>query len=210
MTRPTEQALDAGRKSGQRTGLWATLLALTTAWIVGFFVSSMVIVVLLSFGRTQRDGRPVFGTRLANYDALWNEVYLRLFLRSLGYALATTLLCVLIAYPVAYAIALYGGRFKNVLIAAIVVPFFASYLIRMYAWSALLSDDGIVNSGIRKAGLGDGVQFLHTPCGVLGGLVAGSVVFMTLPIYASLERMDVSLIEAGKDLYHGPLRTFSS
>jgi len=210
MTRPTEQALDAGRKSGQRTRLWGTLLALPTAWIVGFFVSSMVIVVLLSFGRTQRDGRPVFDTRLANYDALWNEVYLRLFLRSLGYALATTLLCVLIAYPVAYAIALYGGRFKNVLIAAIVVPFFASYLIRMYAWSALLSDDGIVNSGIRKAGLGDGVQFLNTPYAVIGGLVYGYVVFMILPIYASLERMDVSLIEAGKDLYHGPLRTFSS
>jgi spermidine/putrescine transport system permease protein len=208
LTRPTEPAVEKSRKSGQRTRLWGTLLALPTAWIVGFFVSSMVIVVLLSFGRTQRDGRPVFGTRLTNYDALWNEVYLRLFLRSLGYALATTLLCALIAYPVAYAIALYGGRFKNVLIAAIVVPFFASYLIRMYAWSALLSDDGVVNSAIRKTGLGDGVQFLNTPYAVIGGLVYGYVVFMILPVYASLERMDVSLIEAGKDLYHGPLRTF--
>jgi len=198
------------RKSGQRTKLWGTLLALPTAWIVGFFVSSMVIVVLLSFGRTQRDGRPVFGTRLANYDALWNEVYLRLFLRSLGYAVATTLLCALIAFPVAYAIALYGGRFKSVLIAAIVVPFFASYLIRMYAWSALLSDDGVVNSALRKTGLTDGVQFLNTPYAVIGGLVYGYVVFMILPVYASLERMDVSLIEAGKDLYHGPLRTFLS
>ena len=114
----------------------------------------------------------------------------------------------LIAYPVAYAIALHGGRYKNVLIAAIVVPFFASYLIRMYAWSALLSDDGLVNSALRKTGLGDGVQFLNTPYAVIGGLVYGFVVFMILPVYASLERMDVSLIEAGKDLYHGPLRTF--
>ena len=65
-------------------------------------------------------------------------------------------ICALIAYPVAYAIALHGGRFKSVLIAAIVVPFFASYLIRMYAWSALLSDDGVVNSALRKTGLGDG------------------------------------------------------
>jgi spermidine/putrescine transport system permease protein len=211
LSRPTEPAPDgrrSGRKSVQRTRLWGTLLALPTAWIVGFFVSSMVIVVLLSFGRTQRDGRPVFGTRLANYDALWNEVYLRLFLRSLSYAVATTLICALIAYPVAYAIALYGGRFKNVLIAAIVVPFFASYLIRMYAWSALLADDGLVNSGIRKSGLGDGVQFLNTPTAVIGGLVYGYVVFMILPVYAALERMDTALIEAGKDLYHGPLRTF--
>src|ERR1700710_2112276 len=170
----------------------------------------MVIVVLLPWGPTQRDGRPVFGTRLANYDSLWNEVYLRLFLRSLSYALATTLICAVIAFPVAYAIALYGGRYKGVLIAAIVVPFFASYLIRMYAWSALLSDDGVVNSAIRRSGLGDGVQFLNTPFAVIGGLVYGYIVFMILPVYAALERMDVSLIEAGKDLYHGPLRTFFS
>ena len=134
----------------------------------------------------------------------------RLFLRSLSYALATTLICALIAFPVAYAIALYGGRFKNVLIAAIVVPFFASYLIRMYAWSALLSDDGVVNSALRRTHLSDGVQFLNTPMAVIGGLVYGYVVFMILPVYAALERMDVSLIEAGKDLYHGPLRTFFS
>lgn len=208
MARPTETPVGTRSRSGQRTRLWGTLLALPTAWIVTFFVSSMVIVVLLSFGSTQRDGRPVFDNTTANYDALWNEVYLRLLLRSVGYALATTLLCVLIAYPVAYAIALYGGRFKNVLITAIVVPFFASYLIRMYAWSALLSDEGVVNSGIRKTGLGDGVQLLNTPYAVIGGLVYGYVVFMILPVYASLERMDVSLIEAGKDLYHGPLRTF--
>jgi spermidine/putrescine transport system permease protein len=198
------------RRSGQRTRLWAALLALPTVWVVTFFLSSMVIVVLLSFGRVQRDGRPVFGTRTANYDALWNDVYLQLFLRSLGYALATTLICALIAYPVAYAIALHGGRYKNVLIAAIVVPFFASYLIRMYAWSALLADDGVLNSIVRKLGLGDGVQFLNTPYAVIGGLVYGYVVFMILPVYAALERMDIALIEAGKDLYHGPFRTFWS
>jgi spermidine/putrescine transport system permease protein len=97
-----------------------------------------------------------------------------------------------------------------VLIAAIVVPFFASYLIRMYAWSALLADDGVVNSTIRKLGLGNGVTFLNTPYAVIGGLVYGYVVFMILPVYAALERMDTSLIEAGKDLYHGPFRTFWS
>ena len=196
------------QRSGQRTWLWGGLLALPTAWIFAFFLSSMVFVVLLSFGRTQRDGRPVFGTRLTNYDALWNEVYFELFLRSLVYALATTVICALIAYPVAYTIALHGGRFKSVLIAAVVVPFFASYLIRIYAWSAMLSDDGAVNSAIRKLHLGDGVQFLNTPTAVIGGLVYGYVVFMILPVYAALERMDTALIEAGKDLYHGPLRTF--
>lgn len=194
-------------RSAQRTRLWGALLALPTAWMVAFFVSSMVIVVLLSFGRTTNDGFPVFATRLDNYRALWNEVYLELFLRSLVYALATVVISVLIAYPVAYAIALHGGRYKNALIAAIVVPFFASYLIRMYAWKALLSDDGLVNSGLGQLGIG-AVTFLNTPYAVVGGLVYGFVVFMILPVYASLERLDVSLIEAGKDLYHGPVRTF--
>ena len=195
-------------RSAQRTRLWGSLLALPTAWMVAFFVSSMVIVVLLSFGRTTNEGFPVFATNTENYQALWNEVYFELFLRSLLYALATVAISLLIAYPVAYVIALHGGRYKNVLIAAIVVPFFASYLIRMYAWKALLADDGLVNRGLRETGLGDGITFLNTSYAVIGGLVYGFVVFMILPIYASLERLDVSLIEAGKDLYHGPVRTF--
>lgn len=195
-------------RSAQHTRLWGWLLALPTAWMVAFFVSSMVIVVLLSFGRTTNDGFPVFATSLDNYRALWNGIYLELLLRSLAYAVATVVLSLLIAYPVAYAIALHGGRWKNALIAAIVVPFFASYLIRMYAWKALLSDDGLVNSGLRAVGLSEGITFLNTPYAVVGGLVYGFVVFMILPIYASLERLDRSLIEAGKDLYHGPVRTF--
>jgi spermidine/putrescine transport system permease protein len=198
------------RRSAQRTSLWGWLLALPTAWMVTFFVSSMVTVVLLSFGRTTNDGFPAFATSTANYRAIWNQVYLELFLRSLTYAVATVIISALIAYPVAYAIALHGGRYKNALIAAIVVPFFASYLIRMYAWKALLSDEGLVNSGLRKTGLSDGVTFLNTSWAVIGGLVYGFVVFMILPVYASLERLDVSLVEAGKDLYHGPVRTFFS
>ena len=161
-TRPAEQT-PVRRRSSQRTTLWGLLLALPTAWMVTFFVSSMVIVVLLSFGTTTSDGFPVFGTTLDNYRALWDEVYLQLFIRSVLYALATVIISVLIAYPVAYAIAIHGGRYKNALIAAIVVPFFASYLIRMYAWKALLSDDGLVNSAIRKTGLGDGISLLNTP-----------------------------------------------
>src|ERR1700712_3885004 len=118
-------------RSSQRTTLWGFLLALPTAWMVIFFVSSMVIVVLLSFGTTTRDGFPVFGTTGANFSALWDQVYLQLFVRSLIYACATVFLPGVIPYPVALAIPLRGGRFKNALVAAIVVPFFASYLIRM-------------------------------------------------------------------------------
>src|SRR3954451_4490676 len=208
MTTTADVRREKAPRSAQRTWLWGALLALPTAWMVAFFVSSMAIIVLLSFGRTTNDGYPAFALRTANYRAIWNDVYLELFVRSLVYALATVVISVLIAYPVAYTIARHGVRYKNALIAAIVVPFFASYLIRMYAWKALLSDEGLVNSGLRKTGLSDGMTFLNTPWAVIGGLVYGFVVFMILPIYASLERLDGSLIEAGKDLYHGPVRTF--
>ena len=196
------------RRSATHTRLWGWLLLPPAAWMFIFFVSSIIIVVLLSFGHVGVGGRPVFGASLDNYRALWNTTYLTVFVRSLVYAVATVVCCLVVGYPVAYTIALHGGRYKNALIAALVIPFFASYLIRMYAWSTLLSDEGLVNSALKNVGLKEGIRFLNTPGAVIAGLTYGFVIFMILPIYAALERMDLSLIEAGKDLYHGPLRTF--
>jgi spermidine/putrescine transport system permease protein len=198
------------RRSATHTRLWGWLLLAPAAWMLIFFVSSIVIVVLLSFGHVGAGGRAVFGTSLENYRQLWNETYLTVFVRSIVYAVATVACCLLLGYPVAYTIALHGGRYKNALIAALVIPFFASYLIRMYAWSTLLSDEGLVNSALKAIGFESGIRFLNTPGAVIAGLTYGFVIFMILPIYASLERMDLSLIEAGKDLYHGPFRTFLS
>ncbi|HET7900008.1 MAG TPA: ABC transporter permease [Candidatus Nanopelagicales bacterium] len=196
------------RASATRTRLWGWLLVPPALWMLVFFVSSLVIVVLLSFGHVGTGGRALFGLSLDNYRSLWNETYLTVFIRSLLYAGLTVVCCLLIGYPVAYTIALHGGRYKNALVAALVIPFFASYLIRMYAWSTLLSDEGLVNQLLLKVGLAHGIKFLNTPGAVIAGLTYGFVIFMILPIYASLERMDLSLIEAGKDLYHSPLQTF--
>ena len=119
-------------------------------------------------------------------------------LRSVGYALATVVLCLLLGYPVAYYIARFGGRRKNVLIALVVLPFFVNYLMRTYAWVAMLADEGVVNGLL---GLDEPIRFLNTPWAVIGGLVYGYLAFMILPVYAALDRMDPALIEAGKDLY---------
>lgn len=90
-----------------------------------------------------------------------------------------------------------------------VLPFFINYLVRTYAWVVLLSDEGLVNGVIRDLGISDtAIQFLNTPYAVIGGLVYGYMAFMVLPIYASLDRMDPALIEAGKDLYGSPFQTF--
>ena len=96
--------------------------------------------------------------------------------RSVGFALATVALCLLIGYPVAYYIAVFGGRWKNVLVALVVLPFFVNYLVRTYAWIAMLGDEGLVN-GV----LGTDIRFINTPYAVIGGLVYGYLAFMLLP-----------------------------
>ncbi|MFD9096857.1 ABC transporter permease [Streptomyces collinus] len=196
-----------GDASGSR--MWTWLMLPGTLWMTGFLLASLVLVAILAVGTTDELGNPRFGFDLSGVRALADPAYTEVMARSLGYALLTCLICLLVAYPVAYTVALHGGRYKHALIAAIVVPFFANYLVRMYGWSVVLSDDGPVLRALRAAGLADGdTKILNTGVGVVAGLVYGFVVFMIIPLYAALERLDVSLIEAGRDLYGGPVRTF--
>ncbi|GGQ75335.1 ABC transporter permease [Couchioplanes azureus] len=201
----------ARQRTGARapgSGLWSVLLLPGTIWMSVFFVAALLLVTALAFGSTDELGNPRFGTSLANVAAVADPVYRVVILRSLLYAAATSVICLLVAYPVAYAIALHGGRYKNALVAAIVVPFFANFLVRMYGWSVLLADEGPVLRLARALGAPPDWRIVNTGFGVVAGLCYGFVVFMILPLYAALERMDTSLIEAGRDLYGGPLRTF--
>ena len=163
----------------------------------------LVLLLAISFGTTDDLGEAVYGWNPENYSRVFDPAFVPVLLRSVGFALAAVVLCLLIGYPVAYYIAIFGGRWKNVLLALVVLPFFVNYLVRTYAWIAMLGDDGLVN-GL----LGGDLRFLNTPYAVIGGLVYGFLAFMILPVYASLDRMDPSLIEAGKDLYGGPWQTF--
>jgi spermidine/putrescine transport system permease protein len=172
-------------------------------WLLLLFLTPLVFVLALSFGYTDDLGEAIYGTRLDNYERLVDPAYVPVLLRSVGFALAAVVVCVLIGYPVAYYIARFGGRWKNLLIALVVLPFFVNYLIRTYAWIALLGDDGLVNGTLDTS-----VRFLNTPWAVIGGLVYGFLAFMILPIFAALDRMDPSLIEAGKDLYGSRWQTF--
>ena len=172
-------------------------------WLVALFVAPLVFLLAISFGTTDDLGQAIYAWHPENYSRVFDPAFVPVLLRSVGFALATVVLCLLIGYPVAYYIAIFGGRWKNVLLAMVVLPFFVNYLVRTYAWIAMLGDDGLVN-GV----LGGDLRFLNTPYAVIGGLVYGFLAFMILPIYASLDRMDPSLIEAGKDLYGGPWQTF--
>jgi spermidine/putrescine transport system permease protein len=172
-------------------------------WLLLLFVVPLGFLLAISFGHTDDLGEAIYGTSLDNYERVFDPDFLPVLFRSVGFALATVVLCLLIGYPVAYYIAIFGGRWKTVLLVLVVLPFFVNYLIRTYAWIALLGDDGLVN-GVLDSQL----RFLNTPYAVIGGLVYGFLTFMILPIYAALDRMDPALIEAGKDLYGGPWQTF--
>lgn len=188
-------------------GFWSRFLLPGGLWLFLLFVVPICLVLALSFGYTDDLGRAVYAFRLDNYADAFDPLYIPVLLRSIGYALATAALCLLLGYPIAYYIARYGGRRKHLLIAMLVIPFFVNYLVRTYAWVALLADEGLVNSLLGNIGIAE-IQFVNTPYAVIGGLVYGYLVFMILPIYASLEDMDGSLIEAGKDLFGTPARVF--
>jgi spermidine/putrescine transport system permease protein len=172
-------------------------------WLVAFFAAPFGLVLAVSLGTTDELGGAIYGWHPENYSRAFDPLFVPVLLRSVGYALATVILCLLLGYPVAYYIARFGGRGKSALIALVVLPFFVNYLVRTYAWVALLSDEGLVNGLFSEP-----IRFLNTPWAVIGGLVYGYLAFMILPVYAALDRMDPSLIEAGKDLYGSDWQTF--
>ena len=179
------------------------------AWLVLLFVVPLGITLAISFGVTDELGNALYAWNPDNYERILDPLFAPILLRSAGYAAATVLLCVLIGYPIAYYIARFGGRYKYLLVALVVLPFLVNYLIRIYAWTAILSDEGLVNGILADTGAtDDAVRFLNTPWAVVGGLVYGYLAFMILPVYAALDRMDQTVIEAGKDLYGTRWQTF--
>src|SRR5215211_2513614 len=131
------------------------------------------------------------------------------FLRSIGYAATATVLCFVIAFPLAYFIAFKGGRFKNFMLLLIILPFFVSYVLRTVSWQLILADNGWVVARLQDVGLvsGDG-RLLATRTAVIAGITYNFLPFMALPLYVSLEKIDRRLIEAATGLFAGTLLTF--
>jgi spermidine/putrescine transport system permease protein len=123
-----------------------------------------------------------------------------IFLRSLGLALSTTVICLGFSYPFAYYIATRPPKVRNILLVFVMIPFWSNFLVRTYAWRVLLGSDGPI-SQISQALGGEPMRLLFTNSAVLIGLVYGFMPFMVLPLYAALERMDWRLVEAARDLY---------
>ena len=185
------------------------LLLPGAVWLIVFFVVPMYFMGKLSLYEGESFlGGFTEGFELSNYtDAL--EGNGEQLVRSFVYAGAATLIALLIAYPLAYAIALRAGRFKLLLLFAVIAPFFTTYLIRTIAWKSILADQSFVVDALQFLQIvpEDG-RVLATPAAVIAGITYNFLPFMILPIYASLERLDTSLIEAGKDLYASAAETF--
>lgn len=177
-------------------------------WLAIFFVLPMLFMLSVSLYQGSLDTTfemtwhfENFKTALTDYDTQ--------FIRSFLYAGTATILCLLIAYPLSYAIAFKAGRWRQVMLLCVIAPFFTTYLIRTYAWQTILSNDGTVVSIFQTLGIvGDDGTILKTPAAVIAGLTYNFLPFMVLPIYASLEQFDTRLIEAGKDLYGSARTTF--
>jgi spermidine/putrescine transport system permease protein len=200
-------AADTGRRTS-RTGYLLLLPGLL--WLVVFFLVPTIQLAATSLydPNGSLDSGYAMTWSFSNYwDAL--STFRAPFLRSLLYAAVATVLALVLAYPLAYAIAFKAGRWKNLMLVLVIAPFFTSFLVRTLAWKSILSDNGFVATTLQVLHILDpGGRLLATSVAVVTGLTYNFLPFMVLPLYASLEKIDLRLIEAGKDLYADGFTSF--
>jgi|SRR5215211_1147269 len=179
---------------------WA-LMGPGLLWLLIFFAIPLYYMAQISLKEGTLDTGYQFTWHFQTYaDALKN--YDAQFLRSLWYAGLSTLIALVIGYPLAYAIAFRGGKWKNALLLVVILPFFTTYLVRTLSWETILEDDGVVVNTLQTLGiLGPDGRLLATSAAVIAGITYNFLPFMILPLYASLERIDPRLVEAAQDLY---------
>jgi spermidine/putrescine transport system permease protein len=208
--------MSAARLKARLAPYWLVLPA--WLWLVIFFV--VPILIMLSVSTMTGDLSDGFKQTFhwSTYSHGWSRYHVQ-FIRSIVYGLIATVLCMVIAYPVAYWIAFRGGRHKSSLLFLLLLPFFVSFVIRTQSWGFILSDNGIalnfardihVMGALKAVGLvaSDG-NILQTPVAVVGGLVYNFLPFTVLPIYVALERVDPALLEASADLYANKAAAFT-
>jgi spermidine/putrescine transport system permease protein len=170
-------------------------------WLVLFFLLPLVYMALESLKTGTIDTGFQLTWEFSNYTNALKD-YDEQFIRSFEYAALATGIALLIGYPLAYVIAFRGGKWRNALLLLVIVPFFVTYLIRTLSWETILSDSGIVVSTLKSLGiLSEDGRLLDTTVSVVAGITYNFLPFMILPLYASLERIDPRLLEAGYDLY---------
>ena len=199
------------------------VIALPYLWLLVFFLLPFIIVFKISFSEAilarppyaplweyLQDGYIQIQLHLNNYSRLWQDpLYLVAYLNALKIAAVSTVICLFIGYPMAYGIARTRGSLRTLLLMLIILPFWTSFLIRVYAWIGILKSNGLLNNFLLTIGIIDEpLVLLHTDFAVYVGIVYSYLPFMVLPLYATLARMDHSLLEAAADLGCRPWKAF--
>ncbi|HYE50287.1 MAG TPA: ABC transporter permease subunit [Azospirillaceae bacterium] len=225
--------VEAGPGPGRGAGIGAALarfgltgrrlvIAVPYLWLLVFFLIPFLIVVKISvaesviaippytplFERTEEGLRLNVSTSAIQF-VLSDNLYLLAYLNSLKIAFVSTICCLLVGYPMAYAIARADQKWRGPLLMLIILPFWTSFLIRVYAWIGILKDNGILNNLLMSLGIIDEpLTLLYTDLAVYIGITYSYLPFMVLPLYSTLEKMDLSLLEAAADLGARPLKAF--
>jgi spermidine/putrescine transport system permease protein len=201
---PPEEAVNPElERKARRRESWRGFFHAAPAYVylTFFFTLPLLIVFLFSFASRSRTGKPALeGWNLDSWARLADPLVRTIAIRSAWMAVLNTVLCLLIAYPLAYWIATRARQStRTLLLVAVLIPFWSNFLVRTYAWKILLDSDGYITQFGEFTGLWE--RMLFTEPAVFIGLLYGYLPFMVLPLYAALERMDWSLVEAGRDLY---------
>lgn len=196
------------------------LMTPTMLIMVALLILPLLLTVITSFGQRDPDGNVIYTFTLENYWRLlgfteqgWDDLYLRILIRSLWLALQTTVIVIAMAYPLAYYIARAPERRRNTLLFLVLVPLWTNFVIRIYAWVMILRTQGVLNSSLGwLAGLANfpfkPFDFYPSQGAVLVGMVYEFLPFMILPIFTSLEKIEPNLYEAAADLGANSFRTF--
>lgn len=180
-------------------------------WLGLFVLVPLLMLLTASFLQRGETEFVKFAFTLENYQRIFNPIYLDVFWNSFYLAAMTTLFCLILGYPFAFLLARVKGNYKHLLLLFVIIPFWTSSLIRTYAMVIILKTNGVMNSFLQWLGLiQEPIQLLYTPAAVVVGLVYSLLPFMVLPLYATIEKLDMRLIEAAKDLGARNVRIFWS
>ncbi|HKE92886.1 MAG TPA: ABC transporter permease subunit [Povalibacter sp.] len=199
------------------------VVAIPYFWLLLFFLVPFIIVLKIAFSETQIASPPYqpllhwagektleIRLNLGNFMFLVEDsLYWKAYLNSIKVAFISTLLCLLVGYPISYAIARAKSTWRNVLLMMVILPFWTSFLLRVYAWIGLLKNNGFINNFLMWLGVIDEpIVMLQTDFAIYVGIVYSYLPFMILPLYSNLEKMDLTLLEAAADLGSRPFKSF--
>ncbi|MBR2679129.1 MAG: ABC transporter permease [Bacilli bacterium] len=170
----------------------------------------LLYVLLISFFKSDSYGGMIYTFTLSNYAEIFNITYIRIFLKSIGIALITTVICLFIAYPFAISLMSKKETTRNLLIKLVMVPFLMNSLIRTYGWIVLLRKNGIINSALIGTGIiNSPLSLMYNNLGIIIGMVYTLLPFMILPVYSAVSKVDPNLVEASYDLGASKIKTFT-